>query len=150
MRLITYFIVGLSVGLIGCAEKKQVEPAMQDTAAPAVQAPAPETEVEEMGTSAFIEHMHHHASQLGQLKAALEVGSLAAAQRPAYWLAGHDEVGGVPEGWEVFIDGMREGANGVESAQDIAGARAAAMTIEANCRGCHDAAGIEVPNLAIE
>ena len=107
-------------------------------------------EEERMGTSAFIEHMHHHASQLGQLNAALEVGSLAAAQRPAYWLAGHEEVGGVPEGWQVYIDGMREGANAVDSARDIDEARAGAKTIESSCHGCHGAAGIEVADLQIE
>lgn len=153
MKLITSVVVGLSLVLVGCAEKKQVEPATEDTAAAAaVEAPAVETPAEEldsMGSSEFIEHMHHHASQLSQLKAALEVGSLAAAQRPAYWLAGHDEVSGVPPNWRAYIDGMRDGANAVDSAGTVDEARAALEQIEDNCRGCHTAAGLDIPDLAI-
>ncbi|MGB5257901.1 MAG: hypothetical protein WBN07_05785 [Woeseiaceae bacterium] len=148
MKLITYAIVGLALGLAGCAEKKQAEPSAEDSAAAAA-LEAPAVELDSMGSSAFIEHMHHHASQLSQLKAALELGSLAAAQRPAYWLAGHDEVSGIPPGWQVFIDGMRNGAEAVDSARDIDEARAGAQQIEASCVGCHTAAGLEIPDLQI-
>lgn len=155
MKLITYAIVGLALGLVGCAEKKQVDSAVEDSAAAAVEdtaaaAEAPAVEIDSMGSSAFIEHMHHHASQLSQLNAALELGSLAAAQRPAYWLAGHDEVSGIPPGWQVFIDGMRDGAEAVDSARDINEARAGAQQIEASCVGCHTAAGLDIRELRIE
>ena len=155
MKLITYAIVGLALGLVGCAEKKQVEPAVDDLAAAAVVEDAADVveaaadELDSMGSSAFIEHMHHHASQLSQLNAALEIGSLAAAQRPAYWLAGHDEVSGVPPDWRVYIDGMRNGAQAVDGARDITEARAAAKQIEASCVGCHTAAGLDIPDLQI-
>jgi hypothetical protein len=148
MKLSKFIIIGLAVGLAGCAEKEQVVPPSDEAAKAAAEAPAPAKE--QMGTAAFIEHMHHHASQLGQLNAALEIGSLAAAQRPAYWLAGHDEIGGVPEDWQVYINGMRDAANAVDSARDISEARAAAERIEANCQGCHSSAGIDVPNLMVE
>ena len=146
MKLITCVIVGLALGLSGCGEKKQVEPAAGDSAA----SMAAGDELDAMGSSAFIQHMHHHASQLSQLNAALEVGSLAAAQRPAYWLAGHDEVSGIPPVWLEFIDGMRKGAEAVEGAQDINEARAAAQQIEASCVGCHTAAGLDIPDLQID
>ena len=153
MKIQTVLIIGLAAGVIGCSEKEQAAP-MEETAAPvAAVEEAVEAAVEDessMGTMAFLEHMHHHASQLGQLNAALEVGSLAAAQRPAYWLSGHEEVSGVPEGWQVFIDGMRDAANGVDSARDIKEARAAALQIEASCRGCHAAAGVDVADLRSE
>ena len=153
MKLHTLFVIGLTMGLTACAKEEQVAaPADEVEApaaaeAPAAEAPAAEAstvEKDQMGTAAFIEHMHHHASQLGQLKAALEVGSLPAAQRPAYWLSGHEEVSGVPEGWRVYIDGMHDGARAVDSAENIEQARAAAKQIEASCNACHESAGIEI------
>jgi len=146
MKRLAYFVIALSVTLTACTQKEAVPPAAEEAAAPVAEAPAEE----QMGTAAFIEHMHHHASQLGQLNAALDVGSLAAAQRPAYWLSGHEEIGGVPEAWQVHINGMREGADAVDSARDIEEARAGARTIESSCRGCHAAAGIEVADLQME
>ncbi len=160
MKLHTLFVIGLTMGLTACAEKEQAAAPADEAEAPAVAAaPAAEAstvekdqtveqdqpvEQDQMGTAAFIEHMHHHASQLGQLKAALEVGSLAAAQRPAYWLSGHEEVSGVPEDWKVYVDGMHDGAAAVDGAESIEAARAAAQQIEASCIGCHVSAGIDV------
>ncbi len=154
MKLHTLFVIGLTMGLTACAEKEQAAAPAEEAEAPAVAAaPAAEAstveqdqafEQDQMGTASFIEHMHHHASQLGQLKAALEVGSLAAAQRPAYWLAGHDDVSGVPEDWQVHIDGVHNGAAAVDAAETIEEARAAAQQIEASCIGCHVSAGIDV------
>ncbi len=154
MKLHTLFVIGLTMGLTACAEKEQAAAPADEAEAPAVAAaPAAEAstvekdqtvEQDQMGTAAFIEHMHHHASQLGQLKAALEVGSLAAAQRPAYWLSGHEEVSGVPEDWKVYLDGMHDGAAAVDGAEGIEAARAAAQQIEASCIGCHVSAGIDV------
>ena len=153
MKLHTLFLIGLTMTLAACGQKEQAAAPADEVEAPAaaeapVEAEAPVAEEsmiekDQMGTMAFIEHMHHHASQLGQLKAALEVGSLPAAQRPAYWLSGHEEVSGVPEGWRVYIDGMREGALAVDNAETIEQARAAMQQIEASCEGCHVSAGIE-------
>jgi len=150
MKLRTLLVIGLTMGLAACAEKEQAAVPAEEAAAEApaaAAAPAAEAstvEQDQMGTAAFIEHMHHHASQLGQLKAALEVGSLAAAQRPAYWLSGHEEISGVPEDWKVYIDGMHDGAAAVDAAETIEEARAAAQQIEAGCQGCHVSAGIDV------
>lgn len=153
MKLHTLFLLGLTIGLTACSQKEQAAapapaPPADEVEAPEATAPpvAEESAMErdQMGTAAFIEHMHHHASQLGQLKAALEVGSLPAAQRPAYWLSGHEEVSGVPEAWRVYIDGMHEGAQAVDSAETIEQARAAAQQIEASCNACHVSAGIEI------
>ncbi|MGI9236354.1 MAG: hypothetical protein ACR2QZ_03110 [Woeseiaceae bacterium] len=148
MKLHTLLALGLAVFVSACAEKEPQEMAETDEAETATDV-TQVVEKDEMGTTAFLEHMHHHASQLGQLNAALEVGSLAAAQRPAYWLAGHEEVGGVPDGWQVYLDGMRDAANAVDSAGDITEARTAAERIEASCRGCHSAAGVEIEDLYV-
>jgi len=159
MKLQALFIVAFALGVVGCAEKEQVAPpeaagAEKAAESAAAEMPAeegmpaeeamPAEEIEEMGTSAFITHMHHHASQLEWLNNALEAESLTAAQRPAYWLGGHDAVVGVPEDWRVYIDGMHEAADVVATAPDIAAARAAAQRIEENCAGCHAAAGVDV------
>lgn len=145
MKLHTLLIIGVGISLGACTEREQAAPGTEDIAAPAAAEAEPAVPAgDQKGTAAFIEHMHHHASQLGQLQAALEVGSLAAAQRPAYWLAGHEEIGGVPEGWLVYVNGMRDGASAVDGARDLQSARAAAEQIEASCMGCHAAAGVDV------
>ena len=153
MKLQALFIVAFALGVAGCAEKEQVAPpeaagAEKAAESAAAEMPAeeamPAEEIEELGTAAFMTHMHHHASQLEWLNNALEAESLTAAQRPAYWLGGHDAVVGVPEDWRVYIDGMHEAADVVATAPDIAAARAAAQRIEENCAGCHAAAGVDV------
>lgn len=153
MKFHTLLIVGLALGATGCAEKEQVASEAVDateTGTESVVADAPVVEEEGIGTTEFLAHMHHHASQLEQLNAALAIGSIEAAQRPAYWLSGHDEIGGVPAEWQVFVEGMRDGANAVAGAPDIAGARAAAQRITDNCEGCHTAAAVDVPSLVVD
>lgn len=146
MKLHTLLALGLAVVVTACAEKEQQEMAQSDEAEMATDV-TQAVKKDEMGTAAFLEHMHHHASQLGQLNAALEVGSLAAAQRPAYWLAGHEEIAGVPDAWVVYLDGMRDAAHAVDGARDVIEARSAAQRIEASCRGCHAAAGVDIEDL---
>ncbi len=159
MKFYSLLIIGLVFGLAGCAEKEKTSApqgvedattAAETTAAETAEAETPETEKEEMGTAAFISHMHHHASQLERLNAALEAGSLAAAQRPAYWLSGHDDTIIVPDEWKVYVNGMRGGATAVSEAPDLAAARAAAKRITDNCQGCHKAAGIDLVTLQPE
>ena len=159
MKFYSFLIIGLVFGLAGCAEKKEVSSppgddaattAAETTAAETAEAGTPETEKEAMGTAAFISHMHHHASQLDRLNAALAAGSLAAAQRPAYWLSGHDDSIVVPDEWRMYVDGMRSAATAVSDAPDLAAARAAAERITDNCQGCHTAAGIDLVTLQPE
>jgi hypothetical protein len=158
MKFQALLIIGLTLVVAGCAEKEQVAPpegssadtAVESAAEAMVEEGAAVDEGAELGSSDFIAHMHHHASQLGQLNAALEVGSLMAAHRPAYWLSGHDEISDVPDEWRAFITGMREAAVDVDNAPDLEAARAAAARIEENCRGCHEAAGADIPSLQVE
>lgn len=151
MKLHTLIALGFALGVSACAEKEQAPVQGHDTemAKETAVAEVPPAELAEMGSTEFIAHMHHHASQLGRLNAALDVGSLAAAQRPAYWLSGHDEVG-APDAWQVHIKGMRDGANAVSEAPDLATARAAAQRIAESCNACHTAAGIELVSLQPE
>jgi len=174
MKFFSLLIIGLVFGLAGCAEKKEASsPQAGDAATTAAETTAaettaaettaaemaeagipevgiPEAEKEYMGTAAFISHMHHHASQLERLNDALAAGSLAAAQRPAYWLSGHDDTIVVPDEWKVYVAGMRSGASAVSDASDLAAARAGAKRITDNCQGCHTAAGIDLVTLQPE
>jgi len=152
MKLQTLLIVAFALGVTGCAEKEQVAAPEAADAEMATESATemPADERDEMGSAAFITHMHHHASQLEQLKAALEVESLAAVQRSAYWLAGHDDVVGVPEDWHVYVQGLHEAAEAVAAAPDIATARAAAQRIEESCAGCHAAAGVDISSARMD
>ncbi len=153
MKLHTLLIVGLSLGVAGCAEKEKVAPAQQDDAQTAAETAAPEqpaAATSGIGNDAFISHMHLHAAQLESLNVALAAGDLEAASTPAYWLSLHQRVSGAPDYWQPYIEMMRVAANAVTDASDIEAARAAAEGIAKGCRGCHAAAGVEVPSLEFD
>lgn len=159
MRIHVLLIGLVAIAAAGCAEKKEVAPAPEvepATAAEATQA-ADTTEAEaagdeaaELGTDAFLRHMHQHASKLEDLNAALADGDLAAARTPAYWLLGHDEVSAIPEDWRIHMRRMRDGADAVSMAEDLDAARAAAKSITEGCDGCHAAAEVEFPGPGTE
>lgn len=163
MKFQTLLIVAFVLGVTGCAEKEQVAPpeaadaekvAEKVAESAAAEMPmddeTPLDDRDKMGTAAFITHMHHHASQLEWLNQALDAGSLSAAQRPAYWLSGHDDVVGVPEEWRVYVDGLHDAAEAVAAAPDIATARAATKRIEENCVACHAAAGVDIVSAQVD
>jgi hypothetical protein len=143
MKIRTLWLVGFAVVITGCAEKEEVAPAAGDVAATAAEE-MPELEPAEMGTDAFLAHMHLHAEQLDKMNAALSFGNLEAAQTPAYWLAKHKRVSGPLYDWEAYVDEMRAGALEVSDAPDLATARAAANRIVEACQGCHAATNVEV------
>lgn len=146
MKSHSLLLLGLALCVTGCAEKKApapepaVEPAPQAAAPAATETPTAE---EQRGRdAAFIDHMHAHAEQLDNLNFALADDDLDGAMTAAYWLSGHQEVDGLKEEWQPFVEGMREAAQAVEEANDLETARAAAERINENCQGCHDAAGL--------
>lgn len=145
-----FLIVGLALCITACAEKKEPapapEPAAEPQAAPAAEPPPaepPEVEKESVRDAEFIDHMHAHAEQLDNLNFALADDDLEGAMTAAYWLSGHQEVAGIKEEWRPFLVGMREAAQAVEEAGDLAAARAAAERINEQCQGCHNAAGVK-------
>lgn len=133
--LIGLMIVGLAFVLAACAEKEAAAP-VQETISDVTEEKA------EIGTDAFIRHMHNHASQLERLNAALEADDLDAAQTPAYWLSTHKSISGAPDVWQQYIAGMRDAALAVGEAPDLLAARAAAASIAESCAACHTAAGV--------
>jgi hypothetical protein len=135
-------IVGLAMCVMGCAEKKEPEPAVAPQAAEPAPAEPPAVEEERVRDAEFIDHMHAHAEQLDNLNFALADNDLPGALTAAYWLSGHQEVSGIREEWRPYLNGMREEAKAIEEAKDIETARAAAERINEQCQGCHTAAGV--------
>lgn len=140
MNVHTLWISSIALCLVACGQQEPAVPPEQDPPPVAESAP-PAPAVDE----AFVAHMHAHAEQLDTLMFALADGDLEGAMTPAYWLSRHDSVSGVPAELQRYIVGMREAASAVESAEDLDTARAAAEQISGQCMGCHDAAGINLP-----
>lgn len=90
-------------------------------------------------TSPSMMHMHTHAEQLDRLRRALDAGDVEAAGTPAYWLAKHETVDGLPDELLPYVDRMREAALIIERTHDLAVARAAAARLETSCEDCHRA-----------
>lgn len=162
MRLHTLLIVGIALGAMGCAEKKETAPAEEIAAEPAAPATteaaaaaesaAVEAEsadetlavVEDWRSSELLDHMHAHAEHLDDLNYALDDGNLERATSAAYWLSNHKTVTGLPAELKPFVDGMREAAVAVEQATDLDAARVAAAKIGAQCQACHTATDVVI------
>lgn len=151
MKLHLILVLGLAVGVVGCAEKEQVAPEQAGTMEDDMSAVAEEAAVEPEAMAAstedwrdsnFMDHMHVHAEQLDDLNFALDDGDLEAAMTPAYWLSTHKTVDGLPEELQPFLVRMRELAGAVEEAEDLETARAAAQQIGTTCQECHAAVGV--------
>ena len=128
----------LTLSALGCTR--------EEPPAPADEASAPDTMVEESQTwktDAFIQHMHLHANQIDRLNLALAEGDFDRAMTPAYWLSRHDEVDGIPTELQKYVEGMRAAASNVEASTDFEAARAAAEQITVQCQGCHSAADVD-------
>lgn len=94
--------------------------------------------------TAYAEHMHGHYDQVGEIRAAVIAGDLAAVRAPAAWLAGHDEPSGLPDDWQPYIDNMRRHAGQAATADNLVMAAAAISEIARSCGDCHQASGFEV------
>ncbi len=162
MRIESLLFIGIAVCMVGCAEKEQAAPEpesemQQESAETAeiVEAPAAEEELEDAPDTTYaqvedwrnaelLDHMHAHAEQLDDLNFALDDGNLERAMTSAYWLSRHDTVKGLPDNLQQYVTAMRDAAQDVEAAQDIAAARAAAQQIGVACQGCHTAADVVI------
>jgi hypothetical protein len=143
MKLHMLLVVGFVLGVTGCAEKEQVisEP-VDEAPMTASEAVAPAAVFESLRNDEFLKHMHLHAEKLDDLNFALADGDLEAAMTPAHWLSTHDTDSDVESEWLPYLYGMRTEAEAVETAPDLATARAAAARINIQCQACHAAVGI--------
>ena len=142
MNIHALWIIAIAFVLVACG--KQEPPAAQQAEPEAPAQVTPEWDEE------FVDHMHAHAEHLDDLMFALADGDLMKAKTPAYWLSRHRSVTGVPEEWQQYIEGMRDGAFAVGGAPDIESAMRAAEKISAQCQGCHTAAGVTVDSGATD
>lgn len=149
MKIYTLLVVGLALSVAACTGKEQASPTEAKISAEAEAALQRAARGDEVGTEAFIRHMHAHARQLVRLNDALAEGNLGAALTPAYWLSRHDEVSAPKESWQPYMEKMRAAARAVENAPDLGTARTAAKRISEGCQGCHREAGVEVDIAAV-
>jgi len=146
MNTYVLLLLGLILGATGCAEKEQVlSEQMSETPLAIAESVPPAKDDQSWRNAAFLGHMHLHAEKLDDLNFALADGDLKAARMPASWLSRHDTVDDIQAEWIPFLYRMRTEAETVESATDLATARDAAERLNAQCQGCHDAAGISIP-----
>jgi hypothetical protein len=141
MKLRMMLIVGIALGMTGCAEQEQPQP----EAAAAAPAAPPEAAVVVDGiweNEAFVEHMHEHAEMLDELNFALSDGDLDKAKEQANWLANHDTNADIQSDWMPILYAMRTEAEAVTAAPDIETAQAAAERITVRCQECHTAANV--------
>ncbi|MCP4300056.1 MAG: hypothetical protein GY783_05695 [Gammaproteobacteria bacterium] len=143
MNLHMILVVGFVLSVTGCAEKEQVlsEP-VDETPMTTPEAVAPTAGNEVWRNDSFLKHMHLHAEKLDDLNFALADDDLEAAMVPAHWLSTHDTDIDVESDWLPYLYNMRTEAEAVETAPDLATARAAAERINAQCQECHAAVGI--------
>ncbi len=145
MKLHAILIVGLGVIVTGCAEKEQpISEPTDEAATPTPEAAAPSEGGDGWRNADFLRHMHRHAEKLDEINFALADGDLEAAMTPAYWLARHETYNDVPSEWLPYLYAMRSEAEAVETATELATARAAAERINAQCQACHAAAGMSM------
>jgi len=143
MKLHVILLVGFVLGVTGCGEKVEAPAEIVDEApmaAPEAVALTPGSEV--WRNAAFIEHMHLHAERLDDLNFALADGNLDAAKVSADWLSTHDTNTDIQSDWLPHLYRMRDEADAVVAAPDVATAQAAALRITAQCQECHAAVGI--------
>ena len=169
MKLNVLLLVALAAGFAACTEKERAAaPTESETDVPgpaALETPeavAPEAvedekvddldsridatlaDVQEWRNEALLDHMHAHAEQLDDLNFALDDGDLFRASTSAYWLARHEVISGLPDSLQPYVTGMREAARGVEAAEDIETAKAAAKRVGEACQACHEAAEVSI------
>jgi cytochrome c553 len=89
----------------------------------------------EPGTRA--DHMQEHFAQVDAVRDAIISGDLEATREPAEWLAGHESMEGIPEGWGQHVTQMQRSAQTVVAADDIAVAAAATADMAGICGACH-------------
>lgn len=143
MKLNMVLVVGCVLMATACAEKEQATTeALEKAPMTAPETVAPTTGNEVWQNESFRMHMHDHAETLDDLNFALADGDLEAAKTSAKWLAEHESDVSVQSDWLPHLYRMRTEAEAVQTAPDLATARAAAERISAQCQECHIAAGV--------
>jgi cytochrome c553 len=89
--------------------------------------------------------MYGHFGHASQVQSAVIAGDLEAVRSPAQWLAGHDEMAGLPQGAEPYLARLRRAAALAVDASDLSAAAAATADIGTACGACHGAFDVGPP-----
>ncbi|MFO7565227.1 MAG: hypothetical protein R6X02_21465 [Enhygromyxa sp.] len=101
----------------------------------------PGTADEEGETPSTRAHMQDHFSKADEIKAALIAGKLEQAREPARWMAEHQADVDHPDAWKPYVQSMREAAQRIGGAKDLAAATRAFVELAEVCAACHTALG---------
>ncbi|NVB37721.1 hypothetical protein G6O69_07740 [Pseudenhygromyxa sp. WMMC2535] len=86
-------------------------------------------------------HMKDHFAKAEEIKLALIAGDLEKAREPAKWMAEHQAEVEHPEAWKPHVAKMREAAQALGSAEDVAKAAGSFVVMAQSCAACHTAIG---------
>ncbi len=98
----------------------------------------------EVATETIAEHMNEHFIQAKQIEAAIIRGELQDSKAAAQWMAEHQPVEGLPQGWEPYVAAMQGAAQAVVEAQNIETAAANLAAMAKACGDCHAAMGAQI------
>ena len=137
-------MIGLALFVAGCAQEESADTAAAADEAVAAAADLAPWETDDSWRDAgFMQYMHMKAEKMDEVNFALADDDLEAAKEPARWLATHDTYAEIQSEWLPYQYAMRDEAQNLVAASDLATARATAERINARCQACHEFIGIE-------
>ncbi len=144
MNQSSLLMIGLALLVASCAQEEATDsaPATEEAVASAEDL-APWEVDDSWRDSGFMQYMHMKAEKLDEINFALADDDLEAAMEPARWLATHDTYAEIQSEWLPYQYAMRDEAENLVAANDLATARAAAERINSRCQACHEFIGIE-------
>lgn len=128
------------------AKREDTDTSAKPAAGGESKAPASEPAEGEAATPTTRAHMQDHFSKAEEIKAALIAGNLEQAREPAKWMAEHQHEVDHPDAWKPYIDRMREAAQGIGGAEDLASASASFVSMGEVCAACHTEIGGPKPS----
>jgi len=99
---------------------------------------------DEPAQQSFVDHMHGHLEQIGEIKSAVIAGRLEDTREPATWLATHEPPEGLADAWLPYVEEMQRYASRVAAAEDIVAAASGVSEIARTCGECHRASGLSI------
>lgn len=99
---------------------------------------------------AIVRHMHGHVDSVNDIRSAIIAGNLAGVREPAKWLASHEVVAGLPDGWEEFVAPMRSNAKRIEESRSLVAAGNQVANLALSCAACHRANGVQMNFARVE
>lgn len=103
---------------------------------------APPAGVDEEGVTPTTKtQMQDHFGKAAEIKAALIAGDLEKARKSAKWMAEHQAEVEHPEAWTPHVAAMRDAAQAIAGAEDLATATQSFVNLARACAQCHTELG---------